>query len=77
MAESFYRQRSYHSSRRDSIERLAPFIERLIAGLEAKGKLKNMGVPRRANALEAAFDDLYNQVLEEAKQDWTRRKNQP
>jgi len=34
-----------------------------------------MGVNRRANAMEVAFDDLYNQVLAESNQNWTRRKN--
>ena len=36
-----------------------------------------MGGPRRANAMESAFDDLYNQVLAESNENWTRRKNKP
>jgi hypothetical protein len=71
----FYNQSSWSSERQRTIQRLAPLIERLVASLEARGKLKNMGVNRRANAMEVAFDDLYNQVLAESNQNWTRRKN--
>jgi len=73
----FYNQASWSSERQRSLQRLTPLVERLVASFEARGKLKNMGAARRANAMEAAFDDLYNQVLAESNENWTRRKNKP